>query len=317
MAGSVKGRTGRTQSIPSDRIIHGLTDSKSQSTALDTGPGAALAAPVEGTEEGEFLAENLPDDALRLKLEQFEGPFEVLLYLIRSQEIDIFDIPIFKITEQYLELIELMHGQDLDIAGDFLVMAATLIQIKSRMLLPADIGEEEEEIEEEDPRLELVEKLLEYRKFRDLGKVLGDLEEARSDVFTRNVKPKIEAADDEEELFEVSLYDLIRAVRAILKFLTEGPIHHVEGEVASVDEKIAHISGLLAERESVTWADLFRDCRSRIEMVCCLLAILELCRMGLIRAHQHHTFGDIRIFPRQPESGPSEPGSEPAHVAVS
>ncbi|HPA41411.1 MAG TPA: segregation/condensation protein A, partial [Candidatus Hydrogenedentes bacterium] len=159
--------------------------------AADPTPdGAALAVP-------DGAAEDLSDDALRLRLDEFEGPFEVLLYLIRSQEIDIFDIPILKVTQQYLHFLDLMRTENLDIAGEFLVMAATLIQIKSRMLLPVETDAEDEDgVEEEDPRLELVEKLLEYRRFRDLAAAVGDLEQTRADCFGRTVRPVF---DDEPE----------------------------------------------------------------------------------------------------------------------
>lgn len=261
-------------------------------------------------EGGPVNVDDLPDDVLRLQLDQFEGPFEMLLYLIRVQEIDIFDIPILRVTEQYLRFLDLMQGSNLDLAGEFLVMAATLIQIKSKMLLPVDVPQEEEEIEEEDPRMELVEKLLEYRRFRDLAQRLGDYQEARGDCFGRSVKPVIEKSDDEEELLDIGLYDLIKAVRGILKYVVEGAVHQVLGEGSSVEEKISRIESLLTDRETVTWKDLFDECNSRVELVCCLLAILELCRMRRIRAHQHHNFGDIRIVPRDPEEEPL------AHVAV-
>ncbi|HPO13412.1 MAG TPA: segregation/condensation protein A [Candidatus Hydrogenedentes bacterium] len=268
-------------------------------------PAEAAPGGAAGEEVGEVSAAS---EVLRLKLDKFEGPFEVLLYLIRSQEIDIFDIPIVKVTEQYLSFLEMMEGENLDIAGEFLVMAATLIQIKSKMILPIEtVDEEEEELEEEDPRLELVEKLLEYRKFRDLARRLGDLGETQMNRYGRAVKPKIERAE-EEEYFEVSLYDLARALRSILRFITDRAIHEIAGEEASVEEKIDVISNWLAERESVTWTELFRACKTRVEVVCCLLAILELCRMGRIRAHQHRAFGDIRIFARPDAPEPSAGG---------
>ncbi|MCK5862959.1 MAG: segregation/condensation protein A, partial [Candidatus Hydrogenedentes bacterium] len=123
----------------------------------------------------------LSAEALRLKLDEFEGPFEVLLYLIKEQEIDIFDIPIFQVTKQYLQFLDGLQLEQIDVAGDFLILAATLIQIKSRMILPIEIDQdEEEELEEEDPRLELVVKLLEYRKYRDLATLLGDRSEQRA-----------------------------------------------------------------------------------------------------------------------------------------
>lgn len=267
--------------------------------------------PLDG-EGGPINLDELPDDVLRLQLDQFEGPFEMLLYLIRVQEIDVFDIPIVRVTEQYLRFLDLMEGSRIDMAGEFLVMAATLIQIKSKMLLPPDVTtEEEEEIQEEDPRLELVEKLLEYRKFRDLSEALGDLGERQGDCFGRSVKPVIEKTEEEEEeLLDIGLYDLIKAVRGILRYITEGRVHQILGEGSSVEEKITRIESLLSEQESVTWQDLFAECRSRVELVCCLLAILELCRMRRLRAHQHQTFGDIRLFARNPDDEP------PPYVAV-
>ena len=257
-------------------------------------------AAAQGAAPGEepFIVDEATDEALRLHLEQFEGPFEVLLYLIKTQEIDIFDIPISKITDQYIRFLELMRDENLDVAGEFIVMAATLIQIKSKMILPVELDwEEEEDIEEEDPRLELVEKLLEYRRYRDIMLRLQALESARSDVFARNVKPEIEQSEDEDEFLEVSIYDLIQAFRGVLRYVVEGLPHTIIGEGASIDEKIAYIEDQLAEKQSISWIELFRECKSRVEIVCCFLAILELCRMHRIRAHQHQSFGDIRLFP--------------------
>ena len=284
-----------------------MTDESPKNGVESSSGGVAVAAPVDA--DGEvLLSSDLPDEVLRIQLDKFEGPFEVLLYLIRSQEIDIFDIPILKVTEQYLRFLELLREENLDAAGEFLVMAATLIQIKSRMLIPVEV-EEEEEIEEEDPRLELVEKLLEYRRFRDLAQSLGDREEQTAQWFPRTVKPVIEASA-EEEYIEVSLYDLIKAIRAVLRFLSDAGVHEVSAEGASVDEKVAHIERLLAERESVTWTELYRECRTKTELVCCLLAILELCRMERIRAHQHRSFGDIRIFAREVDAAPDTRAAE-------
>lgn len=249
----------------------------------------------------EYLVDQATDEVLRLHLDQFEGPFEVLLYLIKAQEIDIFDIPIATITEQYLGFLDLMRGENLEVAGDFIVMAATLVQIKSKMILPVEMDDEEEEVEEEDPRLELVEKLLEYRKYRDVAAFLTRLEEARADWFARNAKPKVEA-DPDEELLEVDLYDLIKAFKGVLRFITDDLSHTVEGEGYSVDEKIEELQEKLTQEESIAWVDLFKKCRNRIEMVCYFLAILELCRMHSIRTYQHRIFGDIRLFRAQDEA---------------
>jgi len=262
--------------------------------AENAGPATEAAPGLGPAEEDGFIVDEATDEVLRLHLENFEGPFEVLLYLIKSQEIDIFDIPILKITDQYLRFLDLLREEDLDIAGDFLVMAATLIQIKSKMLLPAELDTDEEEIEEEDPRLELVEKLLEYRRYRAVTERMDALQAERARWFTRAVKPEVEEV--ETDYTEVSLYDLIQAFRGVLRFVTEDLAHTVAGEGYSVDDKIARIEELLAERESIAWTDIFEECESRLELVCCFLAILELCRMDRARARQQRTFGDIRLF---------------------
>lgn len=268
----------------------------------------------EGT-RGQFNLE-----ALRLRLDQFEGPFEVLLYLIKEQEIDIFDIPIVQVTQQYLEFLSLLRTENLDVAGDFLVFSATLIQIKSRMVLPIEIEQEEdEELEEEDPRLELVEKLLEYRKFRDLAQVLGAREERCGNVFGRRVKPVYEAGDDddEEEVLEVSLYDLMKSIRGMMRFLLGDTSHNVILEGASVDEKIAQIETLLEGRESLSWTDLCLMSTNRVELVCCLLAILELCRMQRIRVRQQSSYGEVRLFPHKPNPAAAQEVNHEVDLALS
>ncbi|MBI5093521.1 MAG: segregation/condensation protein A [Candidatus Hydrogenedentes bacterium] len=255
--------------------------------------GAAVTAePGEG-----FIVDEATDEVLRLHLDQFEGPFEVLLYLIKSQEIDIFDIPILKVTQQYLRFLELLREENLDVAGEFLVMAATLIQIKSKMLLPPDMDtEEEEEMDEGDPRLELVEKLIEYRQYREVTERLQYFEEQRANWYARNVKPDIPPDENQEEYIEVSLFDLLQAFKGVLRYFSDDLFHTVQPEGASVDDKIALIQEMLAQHQSVAWLDLFNASKSRVELICCFLAILELGRMGRIKLHQHRTFGDIRLF---------------------
>ena len=253
--------------------------------------------------QGEFIVDEATDRVLRVHLDTFQGPLEILLYLIKSQEIDIFDIPIARITEQYLKFIDLMEVSNLEVAGDYLVMAATLIQIKSKMLIPAELDEDDDEIDEEDPRLELVEKLIAYRKYRDVAARLAGLESERLNSFTRNVKPEVGPVEDEEEDYiEVSLFDLTQAFKGVIRFLHQGQEHEIESEVYSVDEKIEGIQSILDMQNSVAWTDLFRMCKSRVELICAFLAILELCKMEVISAHQHATFGDIRIFKKVAES---------------
>lgn len=242
------------------------------------------------------IVDAITDEVLRVHLDVFQGPFEVLLYLIKVQEIDIFDIPILKITEQFLRFLDMMQQEDLDVTADFLVLAATLIQIKSKMLLPAHMDtDDDEEIDEGDPRLELVEKLLEYRRYRDIMDRLRILEEARENWFARSAKPKIEKSN-EEEFLEVTLYDLTRAFRGVLRFFDDSTIHNVDLEGSSVDDKIDLIMARLKEEGSLSWTDLLKECRSRLELVCCFLAILELCRMDRLRARQQHAFDEIRLF---------------------
>lgn len=252
---------------------------------------------TEGTSDG-FIIDEATDEVLRLHLDKFQGPLEVLLYLIKAQEIDIFDIPIVKITEQYLKFLELMREENLDVTAEFLVMAATLLDIKSRMLLPEEpLSEEEEDIEEEDPRLELVEKLLEYRKYRDIAFLLETLEKAREDWFARTATVELPPEEqDQQELLEVTLYDLLEAFRGVLRFFSDDLFHTVTAETASVDEKIEYIQERLARETSIACTELFQSCQNRIEVVCCFLAILELCRMGKIKVHQSKTFGEIRLF---------------------
>lgn len=235
----------------------------------------------------------LSKDTLKLKLEQFEGPFEILLYLIKEQEIDIFDIPIVQITEQYLEILDLMKERQLEIAGDFLVMAATLIQIKSRMLLPPDT--EEEEVEEEDPRLELVERLLEYRKFKELGKKLGELEEQQYDYLPRKFPSYLEPSV-QEEWVEVTLADLTKAIKRVLRYLLEPSVQWIELEKYTVEEKITEIWDMLSTQQSISSIELLKECKTTIEKVCVILAILELCRQRKILFRQPQPYGQFFLY---------------------
>lgn len=305
-----------------------MSDTPPDTVESSTPPEATAAPAPESADGAAVPAVVTPDlaapggllvDDLRIELEQFEGPFEVLLYLIRAQEIDIFDIPISQVTAQYLGFLDLMKNESLDVASEFIVMAATLIQIKSRMILPVEVEEEDDEpIEEEDPRLELVEKLLEYRRFRDYSEALDARWEIATNRYARNVKPRVDYDDEDEddELLEVSLSDLIRAIRAMLRYVLAPPVHEVVAEGSSVDEKIGRIETMLDDKETVTWLDLLAECRSKVEVVCCLLAILELCRMRRIRFHQHQTYGDIRLFARDPDDAGQPDAAETADPDV-
>ncbi len=232
----------------------------------------------------------------KLKLDIFEGPLDLLLYLIRKNDIDITDIPISQITEQYMQYIEMMKMLDLDIVGDFLVMAATLMQIKSRMLLPPDPSQEEEE---EDPREELARRLLEYKKFKEIADCLQEKETLRRDLFPRSVNEEttrqfIEEA--KEICFEASLFDLINALTDALKKVPEEVIHEIVTEEFTVEKKLHDILHLLLNQTSVILGDLFQKSRSKIEIIVTFLAVLELIRLKEIRAVQKRPFEDIEIL---------------------
>ena len=233
----------------------------------------------------------------KIRLDIFEGPLDLLLFLIKKNDIDITDIPIAKITEQYMEYIQMMKLLDLDIVGDFLVMAATLMQIKSKMLLPPDPTEEE--AEEEDPRDELVRRLLEYKKFKEIADALKEKELRRKDFFARTVDEDTQnqlREDAQEVYFEASLFDLINALSEALHKTPEEVIHEIVAEEYTVDQKIHDILHRLLEESKISLHKLFRSARSKEEIVVTFLAILELIRLKEIKAMQQRSFADIEIM---------------------
>lgn len=227
-----------------------------------------------------------------VQLEIFEGPLDLLLHLIKKNEVSITDIPIATITEQYLSTIELMQSLNLDVAGEFLVMAATLIHIKSRMLLPP--GEEEDEEEEGgDPREELARRLLEYQRFKEAAGELEKREVLKRDVF---VRPSEVPAEVEAGGFEgVSLFDLISALRHVLERFPEERIHEVTLERITVREKMNFLLDDLHRRGKVVFQSLFEAAASRLEVVVTFLAMLELVKIRAIRILQEEKEGPIVI----------------------
>src|SRR3989338_393640 len=215
----------------------------------------------------------------KVKLEVFEGPLDLLLYLIKKEEIDIYDIPIAKITDQYLEYLELMKLLDLNIAGEFLVMAATLMHIKSKMLLPPDQLEGAEQ-EEEDPRTELVRRLLEYKKFKEAAEELSHMESHQKHFFGRVGSP--ERLDDsalKDEFFEASLFDLITAFTKVLKDIPREVFHEVIKDEFTVSEKIHDILHLLVDKKTIVFTDLFKAAKNKSEVITIFLALLELIKI--------------------------------------
>lgn len=238
-------------------------------------------------------------EAMRFKLAAFEGPLDLLLHLIKRDEIDVYDIPIAHITHQYLETIQAMRMLDLEVAGDFLVMAATLMRIKVRMLLPPSALEEEEE--EGDPRDELVQRLLEYRQFKEVSLTLRDHEERRALVHPKGYNPRIES-NEPLPLKPTSLFQLIDALRVVLGRLGDESVHEVVLPPVTVEEKMEAVRAALAGAwgGQVRFAELVESCRSRIEVIATFMALLELVRLGELVARQYEEFGEIWLFAGRP-----------------
>ncbi len=226
-------------------------------------------------------------------LEMFEGPLDLLLHLIHKNELDITNIPIALITEQYLEYLKLMKVLNLDIAGEFLLMASTLLYIKSKILLPT--ASEEEGEEGEDPRAELMRRLLEYQKYKEAAAELEKRPMLDRDVFIRSTSMEIEDAGEEERV-EVSLFELVEAFRKILERVRMDEFHEVILDRLSVEEKIQEILSLLQrEKRSMAFHLLFPEQVSRRLIIITFLAILELVKMKLVRIFQFTPFETIRL----------------------
>ena len=225
-------------------------------------------------------------------MDVYEGPLDLLLYLIKKNEVDIYDIPIELITQQYMETLNLMQMLDFNIAGDFLVMASTLMMIKSRMLLPPEERPDLEE-EEEDPRWNLIQQLVQYKKFKDAAGSLHELELQQEDMFERGTNEVLGAESDGVQLEDVSIFDLITAFNTALKKVRLDESHIIVGERFTVTEKIEAILNKLAHKNDTTFWELFSNATTRDEIVCTFLALLELIRLKQIRALQRELFGDI------------------------
>ena len=230
----------------------------------------------------------------KVKLEVFEGPLDLLLYLIKKDEVDVYDISIERITQQYLEFMDAFRTLDLDIAGEFIVMASNLIYIKSRSLLPAHVQPPEEEAEEEDPRWDLVRQLVEYKKFKDAAAHLGKREVAQENLFTRLPEPADSLA--ERPLGEVSVFDLINAFNGILKRINQKEdLREIFEENYTVGDKIDLIMKITGSGVALKFTELFANAASRAEIVVTFLALLELIRLKQLRAVQDGAFGEIEV----------------------
>jgi segregation and condensation protein A len=239
----------------------------------------------------------------RVKLEIFEGPLDLLLYLIRKNELDIYDISIITITQQYLEYLDLMKALNLEIAGEFLVMAATLMHIKSRSLLPNQ-GDEDEAEQGPDPLEELRRQLLEYQKFKDAALALKEHEILEKDVFTRSYfEERNLKTGDAEEMGDISLFELLNALKTVLKKTGNAEaLMEVTAEQISVKDRITWILDVLKTRKSLTFDSLFTEMQNKIEIVSTFLALLELIRLQAVKVLQQSLFNTIYIY--AVDSGP-------------
>jgi len=228
--------------------------------------------------------------AYRIQVGSFDGPLDLLLHLVRINEIDITDIPIVTITEQYNEYLELMREFDLEIAGEYIVMAATLMHIKSALLLPPDPDAIDDEAR--DPRAELAQQLLEYQRFRQAAENLQAMESRRGLIWTREDVPE-EFAD--EELLAVDMFDLLQAFRKLIGRLGEEARLRLKRDTVSVAEKIALLTDLLEERRSLDLMELLAGMDTRLDRIATFLAVLEMMRLTRVIVFQRKLFGEIRI----------------------
>ncbi len=242
-------------------------------------------------------------DAYRVDLQAFQGPLDLLLYLIQKDEIDIYDIPIAQITDQYLRYLAVIQALDLDTAGDFLVVAATLLRIKARLLLPT---QPEETIEEEDPRAELVRRLLEYKRYKEAAAQLRRCEEERSRWHVRQTRwPFLGEAELPPPQLRFNMYELLAALADVFDKLAEPPVHTVQREPFTVAQKMERIRERLLTATNLRFDELFAEDAIRMEVVVTFIALLELCRRGEARFIQTALNGPvwIRVGVAQPVSG--------------
>lgn len=253
--------------------------------------------------------------AYNIKLDIFEGPLDLLLHLIKKNEVDIYDIPIAVITEQYLEYIDIMKEMNLDFAGEFLVMAATLVHIKSKMLLPVDAEAPEEEEEGFDPREELVRRLLEYQRYKEAAKDLGSRNLLGRDVFRRGSGVDLEELEEGAGLMSVSVFDLMEALKGVLARAPKERAIELTVERFKIADKINFVMERLNAEKSATFTSLFENDATRGEIVVTFLAILELCKLVLIKVHQTED-GVIRVFLPKPVPEEEKSNEEEAAVGV-
>jgi len=289
-----------------------------------------IPAPMTVPESDPFLPLDPPDSTVdlsrwkqmplglmneyRVQFDVFEGPLDLLLHLVKKQEVDIYQVNLTRIASEFVAYIDQMRELDLEIAGEFLVMAATLIYIKSRELLPADqkpeaqIGEEDEE----DPRFELIRRLVEYKKFKDAAAELQSLETRMDQVYEHRSPPVVLPEIEPQRREPVSIFDLIQAVSVILKrFGERDDVREIQADPYTVSEKMAALRILIQEKGRFRFSELFAEARSRSEVVVTFLAMLELTRLRHLQVIQSEDFGEIEVELAPPEAPSVEAPEEP------
>jgi segregation and condensation protein A len=278
-------------------------DQSASATDPSPEPDSPLAPPGTPAEEKAVQLElplgmesSLPEDVPRIHVAEFDGPLDLLLYLIKRDKIDIHDIPIAPITRSYMEYLSLMQELNLDVAGDFMVMAATLIHIKSKMLVPVDPTEAQGDEEQEDPREALVQRLLEFQRYKEAAGILHQQAQIRAATWTRpdTVLPAFD--DGGEEMLEAGLFDLISAFKELLERRRTLMAHEVASEGKSIEQRIDELLALLREGESLDFLELFAAQETKADMIVTFLALLELIRLKRVKVYQRGIFGPIRVF---------------------
>lgn len=237
------------------------------------------------------------DQEYRISLPVFEGPLDLLLHLIQKHELDILDIPISFITSKYLEYLDLMENLSIDIASEYLVMAATLAHIKSRMLLPEDPSGQDDDLDLDglDPREELVRRLLEYQKYKNAAEELGDRNTLGRDIFLRGLQPEQAKDDGPPPLADMGIFELLDAFSKVLsrtKLTTE---HEIDFDRMSITERIQQLGDILAEKPRCTFDELFEGARTRFELIMTFLALLEMCKLRMTRIYQADPLSEIHV----------------------
>ena len=271
-------------------------------------PDLLVESPAARSREGEPLVRPARP-GVTFRLPRFEGPLDLLLHLIKRDEIDIYDIPIAHITQQYLAMLDLMRELDLDVAGDFIVMAATLMRIKAKMLLPLPKSDDEED--EGDPREELVQRLIEYRLYKEAADSLKGSEAGRRLLFERGLVPTEDDAGP-LPLAAATLFDLLEALNRVLARRPDRTVYEVQTELYDIEDKMSYIARTVAEEGRLRFSDLMLAARTRMEIVVSFMALLELVKLGQIRVVQEANFAEILLLPRLPEETDHDATVEPA-----